>query len=284
MKKFIFLILFFPVFLIGQTPSNLGFSTVEVYSSKYEAPYHYLLADDVNLRKCPERTCTSIDALKIGQRMILLEKSQNAETINGITSHWYKVEADDVTGWIWGGMIAQGAFGSKTDPSVKFVYGLKKADPADPWYPVYQIRAFKDHKEIARKDIEVPTRGFQIQGMGNNGLNLNDIISISLPCNGGCGCTTGNLVIFWNGQEFSEIEELLGTADAWASEATYFIYPTSMEGIPNILIKVSEFFIDEQEDGKIKRGITREYFKWNGKKLVPDSSRKTEKITYVMEI
>ena len=287
MKRIKTAILFLVLSLTGYSQTvDLNFSTVESLYDKNIEEYHYALADSVNIRKCPTLNCEKTGILRIGQRMILKKMSEKIDTINEIKSYWYKIQTENNSGWIFGSFIAQQAFGSVSDPSVKFVYGLKGFDHNENWsIKIYQIRAIKNNKEIDRIEFPIYTTYINsIKTIGNQGLNnLKDVIVIDIPCVGGCGCTTGELVIFWNGEKFSKVEELLGSADAWASDSKRFIYPTDMEGIENTIVKVSELYIEEISEDKIKRGITKEYFKWNGNELISDLTKKTEEKSYIID-
>lgn len=286
MKKVYYIFLIYGICsqAFSQKP-DLNFPTVESLYDQNLEEYHYLLADSINVRDCASINCKKLGILKIGERIVLQEKSETIDTINNIKSHWYKIKSKGVNGWIFGGFIAQQAFGSQSDSSVKFVYGLKRFDVNEKFVKrTTQLRAFENNKELDQIELPISTNYINsIKTIGNSGLELKDIIIIEIPCVGGCGCSTGNLIIFWNGKKFSKVYDLLGTADAWASESYRFIYPTDMEGINNTIIKVSEFYIGESSDGKIERGISKEYFKWNGEELVADKSKKVEKKTYLIE-
>lgn len=259
---------------------DLNFNTIE--NSLNLGGYHYALADKINVRDCSSLNCEKVGTLKIGQRIVLEKRSENMNTINTVISNWYKIRAEGINGWVFGSFISQQAFGSLSDLSVKFVFGLKSVDHSEGWRKkTYQIRAIKDNQEIDNIEFPIFTSYINfIKTIGHAGLNLKDVIVIDIPCEGGCGCSTGELVVFWNGEKFSKVEDLLGLGDAWASESIKFIYPTDMEGIENVIIKVSDSFDEELSDNKIRRRITKEYFKWNKTELIPDPSRESETRTY----
>jgi len=134
----------------------------------------YLLADDVALRDCPTTFCQKITTIAIGTKVRLLEKSEINETIDNVTSRWYKVKLGPDTGWIWGGLIAQETLASNVDTGVKFVFGEQSFDTSFSFENEkrYQVRAIKNGvevdkivltghefdvlnaKNVARKDIE----------------------------------------------------------------------------------------------------------------------------------
>lgn len=278
---------FLPIFLLlnftlWSQSADINLITAQ---KSFDYPYtnaHYVLVDNAIVRECSNTSCKKITTLSIGEKIKLLDQSEKADTINGIISHWYKIKIGSKTGWISGALIAQNAFGSLSDPTVKFVFGLKEINRENGWpQRVYQLRAFRNNLEIDQKTFKIPSSYIRkISTIGNAGLELEDVIVIDIPCEGGCGCATGKLILFWNGQTFSTVENLLGTADAWASESKAFIFPVDMEGIPNTIIKVSSYYIEEINETLIKRGVRKVFLRWNGHKLVKDSTRAIKDVQY----
>jgi hypothetical protein len=263
---------------------DVVFTTLEEQIQHAES-YHYVFGDSVNVRRKASKSSEKTGVLAIGQRIRLETRSEKIDTINGIKSHWYKIQTEELSGWIFGGFIAQQAFGSLSDTRVKFVSGVKRFQYLDGgMYPVHQVIAIQNNRILDVLEDPVFSYHFgEIRTLGSVGLALKDVLEIRVPCHGGCGCTAGELVVFWNGEKFSKVEELLGTADAWASESVDFIYPTDMEGIEHTIVKISDFFVKEISNKKVKRGITKEFFVWNGSALVPDPSRQTQKRFYTIE-
>ncbi|MGB0522226.1 MAG: SH3 domain-containing protein [Flammeovirgaceae bacterium] len=282
MKKLIFFFFFLPFITHAQINPGAYFQVVKEYSILEEMPNYYLLADSVLLRKCPSKDCTAVDVAPIGTRLTLLAKSANKDTLNGLVSEWYQVQTDAHKAWVWGGFIAQQAFGSNGDPDVKFVMGWKSQKELT---RTFQIRALRFGKEIDRLTFPAwANRVYpnDIQNLGNKGLPVDDVISFRFPCEGGCGCQTAESIIFWDGQKLHHADALTGTGDAWASGGHYFIYPSDMEGIRGTLIRVYQGYEDtEYKNGKErhKNSTKKTYLRWNGKKLVP-TGRKTEELYY----
>lgn len=285
MKTTLVFLLFLPIIGFSQTKVDLNHSTITDYFDKEEASYSYMLANDVNLRSKPNSKSKQIEILKIGQRILVINKSENIDSIRGMKSHWYQITTDKHSGWVWGGFIANGAFGSQTNTSIKFVYGLEKIELMNGWkQKIYQIRAFIDTVELDKVSFTSNSSYFNyVKSIGNKGLGLDDVISISIPCEGGCGCTGGELIVFWNGKQFSDVESLLGIGDAWASESVDFTYPTDLEGVKNRIIKTSFLFIDSVEEDKVKRKKITEHYIWTGNRLVKDRSFKTQTKTYILD-
>jgi hypothetical protein len=262
----------------AQAPPQIGHLVTHLTSNRFlipeYAPPSYLLADDVSLRKCPGTSCEVLAQLPIGSALILLEESTDTIIINGIRSPWYKTKFGGQTGWVWGGMIAQFAFGSQTDPSVKFVAGYEKMVYEDErWRRYMQVRAFRKGEQLDKISVRCPAWEFDwVKNLGPCGLkNLSDIIDVGVACSGGCGCRGGDLLWAWTGSKFILMDEQMGTSDGEFSDGSHFIYPTDMEGIPGTLIKVVRSVNDTEvlrAKNKLEQIQTLEFYYWAGEKLV----------------
>lgn len=60
----------------------------------------------LNLRKNPTVNSEKIVTLPIFTKITSLDSSANEQTIDGITSRWYKVEIDGEIGWVFGGYLS----------------------------------------------------------------------------------------------------------------------------------------------------------------------------------
>lgn len=141
--------------------NTLEHHTGEGYSNINDIPDRDLLADDVLFRTCPNSGCELIRKLPIGTPLKILKKTENFDTINGVISNWYLVSIDKITGYIWGGLIAQNQFGSSKPGGVKFVLGLEKIELEEPYDSISnhtykstvfytEIQAFKDGIQLAK--------------------------------------------------------------------------------------------------------------------------------------
>ncbi len=284
MLKRIILILTCNFWLVsfGQKTGEIYFSTIENSLFPEEAAYDYLLAHDVNLRRKPSSASKALKRLSIGTRFIILERGDSTMMRKGITSHWYKVKLDDGTGWIWGGFIARHAFRSVNDPSIAFVYGYDKItrnDAGDIIGIYHQIRAFKNNEPIDKIRIKPFASDIvMIQNMGNKGLkNVDDIFTMQVDCRGGCGCLTGEIIVFWSDHKLSHVANLEGTPDGEFSQGDSFVFPSDMEGIPGQIIRVkSRVGRENYEQKKLRRYLIKEYYFWNGESL-QKSDRKIDR-------
>ena len=138
-------VLLFTSIIYAQENTEVEF---DVYTNSAAKASRYLLANDVSMRDCASQNCTKLTTIRIGTNVRLLAKSKTSETINGVTSRWYKVKLGSQTGWIWGGLIAHKTMISHTNPEVKFLFGEAGRDSNG--YKRYQIRAVAENIELDR--------------------------------------------------------------------------------------------------------------------------------------
>ena len=59
----------------------------------------------LNLREAPSTQTKKVGGLAYDTEVIIVDKSNNTDTFENITSNWYKVTDGKVTGWAFGGFI-----------------------------------------------------------------------------------------------------------------------------------------------------------------------------------
>ena len=222
----------------GQTIPEVRFETMDMQIPVEELSYQYLLGHKVFLREKPSLKAKRLAVLDIGTRLVLREESENPQEINGITSPWYRTTVGNVTGWIWGGMIAQDAFGSGADYEVKFVYGLESNTTTEHGVneTKYQLRAFKDGVQLDKIVLDsLAAIPVAIENIGNKGLfNVEDIIAIDL-IDSNFGYMTGTSYVFWNNGKFTNVANLRDYETDSYAKSEYFVFPSDMRGIKSIL-------------------------------------------------
>jgi hypothetical protein len=262
---------------VAQHELEVNFTTQDQYLLAQEAPAHYVFGNNVALRQMPTDTAQLLSILNIGQPIILVKRSVHSSTIRGIKSQWYMTSVNGVTGWIWGGNIAVSAARSKANLDVVFLYGYEKSiyninDTL--WGKYCKLRAIKGQTELDNIIVKSPSWDIGPAVFYNNlGLeNIDDIIAINVPCTGGCGCTTGEIFVFWNNNKFTKVAQLLGTPDGDYSESTEFVFPADLEGERGYIIRKSSLVLDNgditQSPEIIKRQLLKQYYVWNGQQLL----------------
>jgi len=294
MKHFFYLVYTVVSFsFFAQDSSEKNFLTGSNYLFKESQPAIFIFRDSSNLRVKPSTDSKIVNNLPIGSRVYLHSKSKHTLTLNGIKSAWYKVETQKGNGWIWGGCLAQQVQRSAANPDLYFLFSIKGCliDSIDQrTEKVYQLKAVENNVEL---DCVTFTNNAlylgQLFNHNNAGLkNLDHLLTIDLPCIGGCGCTTGTKYFFFYNNAFKHTETLFGTADAEYSEYEEFIFPSDLSGEKFFVIKKSNFvdWSNEEninESDAIKRIYTQSYYIWNGESLVPSLSRKKTVENYKMD-
>jgi len=257
-----------------------------------EADPVYVLFTDAPVHTEPAMDTPVVLKATAGERMEVLEATEDTLVLNGVMSHWYRVALRGAEGWTWGGNLAQRTFGSQGDPTVKFVAGIDHVTPSDTgrYDFSYRFVAVKNGREVDRIVVRSFAWGFEeVQDHGSRGLrNVDDVITLNVPCVGGCGCTTGEVVVFWSGGHFHHVADLMGTPDGEFSENVVFVYPADMEGEANTIIHVTSTYEEPEAEEEVParsltRILRREYLRWDGKALVP-SGRAMKERRYTMEL
>lgn len=261
--------------MFGQTAPEVHFETMSAETPVEELSYEYLLAHKVFLRAKPSLKAKRLGVLDIGTPMVLREKSKYAQEINGIKSNWYRVSVGDATGWVWGGMIAQKAFGSGADYKVKFVYGLESNTVTEAGIneTKYQLRAFKNGIQLDKVVLDsLSAFPLGIKNIGNKGLfNVEDIITLDLA-DLNTGHRIGKSYIFWNNGRFANVANLRDQETDSYAKSEYFVFPSDMQGIKSTL-ELKTTIIDKNvtlENEKVAqhKKRTSSFYTWNGYKLI----------------
>ncbi|SDR73143.1 hypothetical protein SAMN04515667_0477 [Formosa sp. Hel1_31_208] len=162
----------------------------EVYTKSAAKASQYLLGDDVALRDCASVHCEKLTTLKIGTNVRLLAKSETPQTINGITSRFYKIKMGPQVGWIWGGLISQKTMTSQINPEIKFVFGEAGVDFKG--YKRFQIRAVRNGVEIDKIFVKSETLRHELVSLMDKKDNKYGTDVINLCQDNGDGCDVGD--------------------------------------------------------------------------------------------
>jgi hypothetical protein len=71
------------------------------------SPGKYNMLDSpVNIRSQPNLMGSIIGRLELNSEIEIIEKTENSQTIEGMTHYWYKIKYGNITGYVWGGYIS----------------------------------------------------------------------------------------------------------------------------------------------------------------------------------
>lgn len=280
--------------VVAQDPVFVYHTPRSSYLFPEEADPAYVLFTDAPVHAEPAMDAPVLLKAVAGEVVQVLEATEDTLVLNGMMSHWYRVALRNVEGWTWGGNLAQRTFGSHGDPTVKFVAGIDHVTPSDTgrYDFSYRIVAVQSGRELDRIVVRSFAWGFEeVRDHGHLGLrNVDDVITVSVPCVGGCGCTTGEVVVFWSGGRFHHVADLMGTPDGDFSENVGFVYPADMEGEANTIVRVTSTYEEPEEEeeaevpsNSLTRILRKEYLRWDGAALIP-SGRAMEERRYEMTL
>ncbi len=268
--------------------ANIGFAQDEdtrVNSTRGNHKYHqfkvgatsYLLADNVNVRATPSSKGAVVTNLPIGTALKITEVSDKKLRLNGFETNWYKISfkaKDDVTtGYVWGGLIAEGAIKSANSSRLLFLYGvasLKEEGNSD--RGLIQVRACKNKRELSRVDLKTAGDYLHIShslaNYGNRGLTgIEDIIEfeeIEEMCGGVNACS----IIFWDGKDLVYVKTKRPFGDAPFYASDNLIFPDDKGGAKGKIIhEEQEGWYDEDKEADVLTSHKKVEYAWTGKAL-----------------
>jgi len=239
----------------------------------------YLLADNVNIRSAASTKADVVANIPIGTQVTILEKSSKRLRLKGFKTNWYKVKFKDKgkkqTGYVWGGLIAEGLVIAANDENIRFMYGIEsyKEEQLE-YYTKYevkiQMRACKNNKELSKVVLE-GDGGLDIyhwiENFGNKGLkDVEDIIEFGVSQQM-CAGINAYSYVFWNGKKLIYATQLRPGGDAPYFASDDLIFPTDKGGVKGKIIrdeKVGESLDDGTENIE---SHSRVEYEWTGEKL-----------------
>lgn len=195
----------------------------DVYTTSAQKASQYLLGDDVALRDCASIQCEKLTTLKIGTNVRLLAKSESPQTINGITSRFYKIKMGPQIGWIWGGLISQNTMVSQMNPEIKFVFGEAGMDYKG--YKRFQIRAVKNGKEVDRIFVKSETIHHDLVSIINKKNNTYgaDVIMLCNPDAASCDMTSTNAYVVFKNNKLVQTTSLVAHENTSLQQNNYVV-------------------------------------------------------------
>jgi hypothetical protein len=195
----------------------------EVYSNSIADASQYLLGDDVALRDCASVQCEKLTTLNIGTNVRLLAKSETPQTINGVTSRFYKIKMGPQVGWIWGGLISQKTMVSQMNPEIKFVFGEAGVDYKG--FKRFQVRAVKNGTEIDKIFVKSETLRHDLINLIGKQDNTYGTDVITLCNNEGesCDVTNSATYIVFKNNKLMQTSSLAALEQTTIENANYAV-------------------------------------------------------------
>lgn len=264
MKSIVILLtLFFAVNAIAQEEKRILDYAFEFEKGSTELLY----GNQVVLRSKPSASADALDTLLICEKIKIIEKSNEIMSINGIESNWYKVIANNKTGYILSGLIAldHKEINGKT-------YLITKAFHDDRFYA--RVRVVNKDKQFYGHETTLETNAFSIELFDNRGLTgIEDMIMIDLYSEA-CGVDGGEIYLFNDGHKLTEKIRLSSVGDGgifWFNESVKF--PSDEGGLEGFLVYEREYGeLINEELNWYKTTIDALNLEWKDGVFTPDVS------------
>lgn len=248
--------------------SKLGFGQDAKYlSENYEfenGEIAFIFGDDVKLRDQSNTESNVLTLLKIGDKIEVLEKSDNKMLFEGLDSPWYKVKFQDKIGYVLGGLISADKVSYKN-----FTYLVSFKREGDITF--LKTRILDSKKGYIENISQLNSHTFSISAHGNKGLDdVLGIFEVDYMAEA-CGIDGGGIYLFFNGKDLLKAIDFSQVGDA--GEYWYFeeyIFPSDENGISGkILYKREVGETREHETEWVETKLTQRMLEWKNNQVLP---------------
>lgn len=235
----------------------------------------YLIADNVNVRATASTKGDIIANVPIGTKVEIVKQSAEKIRLKGFKTNWYKVkftaEGKEQTGYVWGGLIAEGAVVCQADGAVLFLYGIERVKTQNKGEYAYndvelQLRACKNNQELSKVTFEgagMLSIFHGIKNFGSRGVRgVLDVVEIEESQEMCAGINLYN-VVFWDGKKLSHVIALNPGGDAPYYASDELIYPSDKKGTRGVIIRdQQEGYWDEESNKDVIESHKRVEYIW----------------------
>jgi hypothetical protein len=226
---------------------------------------YFLFGNDVKFRKLPELASETIDLLKIGTEIEIIEKTESTLNYNGIKSPFYKVKHKNNIGYILGGLIS---LEKKEINSSKYFFSYEKDKET---YSIL-IRHLNLNSEFIESKSILSTNEFLIDIYNHKGIeDIDHILFINYLAEA-CGVDGGGIFFFKTKSELIKVLEISQVSDAgvyWVEEK--LIFPNDKNGVKGKIVYQKEIGNYEDEDTNwIEIRKTSRELEWKNGVLYPN--------------
>jgi len=194
------------------------------YYPNHNSKYNYCLIkkEHVNIRKEPSVSSEKVATLPKYTKVKLLQRAVKFDTVNGVTSHWHKIEWDNTPAYVWGEL---------TSIPVQYIKSNKN-DSLDFLYTYGAIYVFKDKKVIYQIIIRENYHVEDIYELGSLGFGGDYQFIAAREVSYTEGASSGEEIYLWNGKEIKYIGFSGGWGDMCEYDMTDYSFPIS-SGVKN---------------------------------------------------
>jgi hypothetical protein len=152
----------------------------------------------------------------------LLQRHVKFDTVNGVKSHWHKIEWDNKPAYVWGKLLSI---------PVKYIKSNKN-DSLDFLYTYGAIYVFKDEKVIYQKNIRENYHVEDLYELGSLGFGGDFQFIAARVVSHTEGADFGEEIYLWTGKEIKYIGVSGGSGDMCEYDMTGYSFPIS-SGVKN---------------------------------------------------
>lgn len=256
------------ILLVLLMASNIVFGqTTKYLTGDYEfenGEIAFMFGDDVKLREQASTESNVLTLLKIGDKIEIIEKTNDRLRFDGMDSPWYKVKFQDKIGYVLGGLISADKVSYKN-----FTYLVSFKIEGDITF--LKTRILDSKQGYIENTSQLNSHVFSISAHGNKGLD--DVLSIFEVdyMAEACGIDGGGIYLFFNGKDLLKAIDFSQVGDA--GEYWYFeeyIFPSDENGISGkILYKREVGETKEHETEWVETKLTQRMLEWKNNQVLP---------------
>lgn len=274
MKNFLILLFIFSISqnMIAQTGPAFTF-----YERDFKVENSYpVFGNNVKMRTAPSLDSEVVQLIAVGKEVKILEKTEATSDYQNFTNHWYKVEFENQSGYILGGLLAHHQLTSVQDKEVTFYYHLTpEQNDKD---ALLKIKAYRNKKLLNAFEFIPTGNTFSFEISDDRGVSqLWDILTINYWSEA-CGVEGGFTYIFWYENVMTHVADLssFGDGGIYGISET-FIFPNENEAYEtyksSILFKQEEEEMVDEDSMWIVTKMQSRKLEWNGaeKKIYPEN-------------
>jgi hypothetical protein len=235
-----------------------------------------IFGDKINIRADANKDAKVAAQLLIGQKVIVLEKTELALTLGNRTDFWYLVSfgknLNESTGFVWGGVLAIGFEEVGNDI---FVYNFT-APESDTLPGIIEARVARDQKMLTTQKWEaIIGTGDYVRNESSNAKGMeifSNIVYFSTQYDA-CGYPQHEFYALWDGKKITTLPVIASMADGAFYFTQTYKFPEEQDGSPNRIMLVEERGMPLEDENELGGDFVKKVreVKWNGKAYVlPD--------------
>jgi hypothetical protein len=235
-----------------------------------------IFGDKINIRTEANKDAKVTAQLFIGQKVIILEKTERSLTLGNRTDFWYLVSfgknLKESKGFIWGGILAIGFEEINNDI---FVYNFNAPD-VDTLPGIIEVRVARDFKILTSQKWEaIIGTGDYVMNWSSNAKGMeifSNIVYFSTQYDA-CGFPQHEFYGLWDGKKITTLPVIASMADGAFYFTQSYKFPEDEDGSPNRIMLVEERGMPLEDENELGGDFVKKVreVKWNGKVFIlPD--------------